>query len=86
MSKTLINILVFCSRVVPESPRWLLIQGKVPQAQKILEDIAKKNGAKLREIKLSPPAKRPEGKKYSVLDLWQNNLLRKRTIIQIYAW
>ncbi|XP_064650765.1 solute carrier family 22 member 15-like [Lineus longissimus] len=71
---------------VPESPRWCLIQGKVQQAEKILESIAKKNGAKLTEIKLSPPAKSHEGQKYSMVDLWKHKLLRKRTIIQIYAW
>ncbi|KAL6477651.1 hypothetical protein MHYP_G00134860 [Metynnis hypsauchen] len=74
--------------VMPESPRWLLSQGKTIEAMNIVENVAKCN-------KKSMPADLPEmdvlvGQQEivppSVKDLFRTPKMRKHTIILIYAW
>ncbi|KAL7862184.1 hypothetical protein SRHO_G00136250 [Serrasalmus rhombeus] len=74
--------------VMPESPRWLLSQGKTREAMSIVENVAKCN-------KKSMPADLPEmdvlvGQQEivppSFKDLFRTPKMRKHTIILIYAW
>jgi len=46
--------------VVPESPRWLISNGKYAQAKTLMEKAAKKNGVKLSEHLLADPGKTTE--------------------------
>ncbi|KAL7873099.1 hypothetical protein AOLI_G00121700 [Acnodon oligacanthus] len=74
--------------VIPESPRWLLSQGKTREAMRIVENVAKCN-------KKSVPADLPEMDVLvehqeivppSFKDLFRTPKMRKHTIILIYAW
>lgn len=43
----IINEFCFVFRFIPESPRWLLVQGKTEKAYSVLQKIAKGNGKDL---------------------------------------
>ncbi|XP_077985401.1 solute carrier family 22 member 15-like [Glandiceps talaboti] len=78
--------------VTPESPRWLITQGRIQEAEDILHYIANKNGVRVTKGKLQLDAleksAKPNGagKKYGFLDLFRNRELRKRMLILIYTW
>jgi hypothetical protein len=40
----------FCWKIVPESPRWLVHQGRTEEARKILVKIAKTNQAEVETL------------------------------------
>lgn len=75
-------------RVVPESPRWLLTQGRVEDAEKTLDAIAHVNhGRPLAEpIKLRPIMNRWENKEAGLWDIIKHGPLRRRTLNNIYTW
>ncbi len=88
MSPSLIRKAYTCSpiaacRVVPESPRWLLVHGQYAKARKILAMIAKGNGTQLPECHLKRPTERHRA---SMLDLFRGREIRHRTLILIYLW
>ena len=37
-------LVIFSYKIIPESPSWLLCKGKIDEAQKMLEVVAKVNG------------------------------------------
>lgn len=46
--------LVWAIYVLPESPRWLLVNGKIKEAEDVLRQAAKYNGTELPEFTLKP--------------------------------
>ncbi|XP_023232364.1 organic cation transporter protein-like [Centruroides sculpturatus] len=81
--------------LVPESPRWLLSQNRLEEAETILKRCLKENNIKvenLREIVLflSEKIKNEMGDKKkrqaNILDLFKTPNLRKKTLILCYAW
>uniref|UniRef100_A0A671L424 Solute carrier family 22 member 4-like n=1 Tax=Sinocyclocheilus anshuiensis TaxID=1608454 RepID=A0A671L424_9TELE len=68
--------------LIPESPRWLLSQGRVLESETIMREAAKKN-------KVSAPAvifSESENSKYSVLDVLRTRDIRKTTFLCLLLW
>ena len=77
-----------CS-IVPESPRWLLSQGRVAEAEQQLSYIAAANmgQAPTVAVKLRPIVSHAvHVRKAGVMDIVRHRSLRSRTLINIYAW
>ncbi|RZC37846.1 organic cation transporter protein, partial [Asbolus verrucosus] len=76
---------------LPESPRWLLAQGRAKEAAKILVHIAKINGRTLPEnyileIIQIDCVKNDERQDYGIKNLFQSPNLRWKTIIITFIW
>ena len=75
--------LIFIERFIPESVRWLLVNGRKEEARKILERVAKVNKKEMpSDDFLVPVTTASKG----VLELFKTWRLTKQLIIQIYAW
>lgn len=82
-----INFYPFLHRIVPESARWLVIRGRLAEAEDILCSIARKNGIAVPKILLQ--VSRPlsvVGNRYGCLDLLSNLKIAKITIVLFYLW
>jgi putative MFS transporter len=74
-------LVVWIRRSVPESPRYLVSAGRVEEAQGILADVARVNGADRPGLVAPAPAATPE----TVGDLWRGGL-RRPTLTLWLAW
>ncbi|NXF97338.1 S22FL protein, partial [Eubucco bourcierii] len=76
------------SFMLPESPRWLYSQGKMAEAEDVLQYIALGNGKERLNLKLKPSAGtvRRDESAPGILNLVKHPLLRWRTIILMYIW
>ena len=82
----IILLSVSLSRSLPESPRWLLVKGRVEEATSVLEMIARNNGVVSRlDFHLKPSAGNG-GSSQSILDLFRSAEIKKRTVLLIIAW
>lgn len=85
---------VFTGCVVPESARWLISQGRIDEALKIMMRCAKVNGNALpediikefHETATGIAKAEQECKNYSVLDLFKTPRLRKHSILLVFIW
>ncbi|XP_026866782.2 solute carrier family 22 member 5 isoform X1 [Electrophorus electricus] len=74
---------------VPESPRWLLSQGRVGEAEAILQDAARKNGVKAPQVIFPLPQsgeKAVRVKFYNLCDLVRSSNIRAITILLCLVW
>ncbi|XP_035233011.1 organic cation transporter protein-like isoform X1 [Stegodyphus dumicola] len=78
--------------VVPDTPSWLLAQGKIDKAKEILLRAAKRNKKDINatkaalEVFLSQKTKSEEKQKTTVFDLFKTPALRKCTLIIYFCW
>lgn len=85
-------VLIIVYFFLPESPRWLLANGKVEEAKVILEKAAKRNGRTWpKDFHLVSTSKAhlevdTDEPKASVIDLFRTPNLRKNTLIQYFNW
>jgi len=85
-------VLVGAFWYLPESARWLLANGRVEEAEKIVREIALVNGKDLpASFRLKPPTTKDTGPKqrgsslgFLQLFMWPN--MRKKTLICYYMW
>lgn len=84
---TIILVCIF----VPESPRWLLVKGKIDNAQKVLRKVARINRKKLPENFLldfedAEKEQKPKEAKGTLSDFVRSPLLLFMTIIMCFNW
>ncbi|XP_059183085.1 solute carrier family 22 member 13-like [Centropristis striata] len=71
---------------LPESPRWLLTQGRKEEAQKELQRAARVNGRTVPEHLLEELKMEGTSERRNLLDIFRISYLRKRTLIMGYNW
>ncbi|XP_022216384.2 organic cation transporter protein isoform X2 [Drosophila obscura] len=77
--------LCFLWFVVPESPRWLLVKGRVDEVRRIIEAAAKFNGRQLPvDYQLTPPTQ--ESSSQNITHLFRSSYLRRITICFLCIW
>ncbi|CAH3192868.1 unnamed protein product, partial [Porites evermanni] len=71
--------------LIPESPRWLLVKGKVEQAEKGLAEIARFNGKEMPQEPLLAPV---DGEKSSggFRDLFATLKMSRITLVSWFGW
>ncbi|MDD5369056.1 MAG: MFS transporter [Anaerolineaceae bacterium] len=74
-------IVLFIRLYIPESPRFLLVKGKVDQSARILRQVALENGRELADFHLKPLI----STKSSVGDIWKP-VLRRTTFLLWAIW
>ena len=79
----IIHIANLILRYVPESVRWLIVQGKTDEARTILEKVAAANKKEMPNEELHIPITTANK---GVLELFKTWKMAKLSLIQIYAW
>ncbi|CAK1592856.1 unnamed protein product [Parnassius mnemosyne] len=85
---------IFTPCVVPESARWLISQGRIDEAIKILKKCERINGKKIpdavlkefRDTATEIAKSEQEIKNYSVLDLFSTPRLRRNSVLLLFIW
>ena len=72
-------------RLVPESPRWLLSEGKKKQAERILRDIAKVNKKHYPEGFIEQ-LKEPDVKRENICGVFSSKVLLPRSLVVFFNW
>ncbi|KAM9333353.1 organic cation/carnitine transporter 2 [Pholidichthys leucotaenia] len=73
---------------IPESPRWLITQGRVEEAEAIVRDAARKNKVEAPSIIFQESQLHdiPQNKKYSMLDVLKSKNMRYITLMCLILW
>ncbi|XP_030376159.1 organic cation transporter protein isoform X2 [Scaptodrosophila lebanonensis] len=77
--------LCFLWFVVPESPRWLLVKGRITEVRRIIEAAAKFNGRELpADYQLTPPTQEMSSQDFTYL--FRSSYLRRISICFLCIW
>lgn len=79
-------LLFFFCIMLPESPRWLYSQGQTVQAEKVLQDFARRNGKGSVTLKLRKTPGMTGTSNAGLLQLVRHRVLRCRTVVLMYVW
>ncbi|XP_037543219.1 solute carrier family 22 member 4 [Nematolebias whitei] len=73
---------------IPESPRWLITQGRAVEAEAIVRAAASKNKVQAPPVifKESEIMEMPPGRKYTMIDILKSNNLRCITLMCLLLW
>nr|XP_019952664.1 PREDICTED: solute carrier family 22 member 5-like isoform X1 [Paralichthys olivaceus] len=73
---------------IPESPRWLITQGRVEEAEAIVRDAARKNKVEAPSVifKQSQRQGMPQFKTYTMLDILKSKNIRCITLMCLLLW
>ncbi|EDO46087.1 predicted protein [Nematostella vectensis] len=80
------SVFILFFRYVPESARWLMIRGRVSEAENILLDIALKNGIAVPKSLLQVNHPFFVGSRYGFFDLFCTRKIVKQTFVLIFIW
>eukprot|EP01024_Parvocaulis_polyphysoides_P008128 TRINITY_DN12393_c0_g2_i1.p2 TRINITY_DN12393_c0_g2~~TRINITY_DN12393_c0_g2_i1.p2 ORF type:complete len:536 (-),score=59.15 TRINITY_DN12393_c0_g2_i1:823-2385(-) len=69
-----------------ESPRWLLVQGKISEATEVLQKIAKSNNTQPPTGQLNAISQSHGDTKNKISDVLKHSKLRHRFLILLYSW
>ncbi len=72
--------------MIPESPRWLLVNGHAAEARAVLEDLARGNGTVLPQEELRKPDTSSSSDSLGMAVLLKGKVVRKRTLILFAVW
>uniref|UniRef100_A0A8C5I2Z8 Solute carrier family 22 member 13-like n=1 Tax=Gouania willdenowi TaxID=441366 RepID=A0A8C5I2Z8_GOUWI len=73
------------TKILPESARWLITQGKKKEAIKLIQKVAKVNSKKVSEDLLEKVMEGPT-KSGTMMDIFRISYLRKWAIVQSFIW
>lgn len=76
----------FCHSIMPESPRWLLSNGKRGEAIKIVRKIADRNGKTLTEEAISSLEAEKHAARGRLWQLFSTKTLALRTCVIFINW
>jgi len=87
-------IIMAIPSLVPESPKWLLVNGRCKEAEEILikaetingKSVASINNVQHKTYQEQEAKGENDGKSVTVLDLFKTHSLRRCTIIMYYLW
>ncbi|XP_047463141.1 solute carrier family 22 member 4 [Mugil cephalus] len=71
---------------ITESPRWLITQGRVEEAEAIVRDAARKNKVQAPCVIFKESEAVPSNKKYTMLDILKSKKIRCITLMCLLLW
>ncbi|XP_061608675.1 organic cation/carnitine transporter 2-like [Phyllopteryx taeniolatus] len=71
---------------IPESPRWLITQGRVAEAEAIIRDAARKNKVEAPLVIFRGSESLPPSKAYTMLDVLRSKNIRCITLMCLVLW
>ncbi|XP_065918286.1 solute carrier family 22 member 15-like isoform X2 [Dysidea avara] len=76
--------LMLSTNIVPESPRWLLLKGRLEEALQVLQTLATKNGTSLPAVTLKKLEK--STRSASLFNIFSFRIIFTRTTVMIACW
>ena len=72
-------------RIIPESPRWLVVNGRLAEGRSVLAAMAKANGTVMPEGELKRPSKHGD-ESLGMTSLLRGPVIRKGTLTLLAIW